>query len=79
MIALPFSDLPLVYAAILLGAVLLLWLGYDRRRERRRRRMLRTLCQCRLCAVWLRPDEKWRLFRCPSCGALNEMTRGSDL
>lgn len=79
MIALPLSAMPLVYAALLFSAVLLLWLGYDRRRERRRREALRKLCQCRLCAEWLRPDGTWKLFRCPSCGALNEMTRGNDL
>lgn len=79
MITLPLHVLPLVYAGLLLAAVLLLWLSYDRRRERNRREMWRRLSQCRLCAQWLRHAEGSRLFRCPSCGALNEENRAGDL
>lgn len=79
MITLPLHVLPLVYAALLLAAVLLLWMVYDRRRELVRRETRRGLSQCRLCAEWLRHRAPAKLFRCPSCGALNEAGRGNDL
>jgi hypothetical protein len=72
MITLPLYVLPLVYASVLLAAVLALWLGYTWRCRRRRRKMRRGLSQCRLCAEWLRHGTGVKLFRCPSCGALNE-------
>ncbi len=53
MITLPLYTMPLVYAALFLAAVVVLWLLYDRRRERRRREMWQGLSQCRLCAEWL--------------------------
>lgn len=79
MITLPLYDLPFLYAGVLLAAVLALWLIYDRRRERRRREMRRGLGQCRLCAEWLRYTSGAKLFRCPSCGALNEKSNYNDI
>ena len=62
MIRAEFFFLPLIYATAVLAVVLLLWLGYEWRMARRRRREFANLDQCRLCAEWV----------CPSCGALNE-------
>jgi hypothetical protein len=72
MIRAEFFSLPLIYATAVLAIVLLLWLGYEWRRARRRRREFADLDQCRLCAEWIRRGEKVALWRCPSCGALNE-------
>lgn len=79
MITLPLHDLPFLYAGVLLAAVIALWLAYDWRRERRRRKMWRVLGQCRLCAEWLRHKAGAKLFRCPSCGALNEKNQINDI
>lgn len=79
MITLPLYDLPLLYAGLFLAGVLALWLAYDWRRERRRRAMRQGLSQCRLCAEWLRHDAGAALFRCPSCGALNEQNHLNDI
>jgi hypothetical protein len=70
--------LPLLYAAVLLAAVLVVWLGGAWREWRRRRREWRELGQCRLCATWVRPAAT-ELWRCPSCRALNERTVPADL
>jgi hypothetical protein len=73
-------NLPLLYAAGLLAVVLLLWLLNDWRRFRARRREIRHLFQCRLCAGWIRHQAKTSaLVRCAACGALNEHGRGNDL
>jgi hypothetical protein len=64
--------LPLLYAGVFLAAIVLLWLFYERGRTRRRRADLRGLCQCRLCAEWIRHGKSPGPFTCPSCGALNE-------
>jgi len=79
MITLPLHDLPLLYTGVLLAGVLALWLVYDRRRERRRREAWQGLGQCRLCAEWLRHKADAKLFRCPSCGALNEKSNYNDI
>ena len=71
--------LPLLYAALALGAVLLLWLAGEWRRGRLRRRERRGLFHCRLCAEWIRHEDKAALVRCPACGALNEPARALDL
>lgn len=71
--------LPLLYAALALGAVLLLWLAGEWRRGLRRRRERRGLFHCRLCAEWIRHEGKSTLLRCPACGALNEPARALDL
>jgi hypothetical protein len=78
MIRTEISFLPLLYAAVLLAAVLVLWLGGAWREWRRRRREWRELGQCRLCATWVRPAAT-ELWRCPSCRALNERTVPADL
>jgi hypothetical protein len=79
MITLPLHVMPLLYAGVFLAAVIALWLLYDRRRERRRREMWQGLSQCRLCAEWLRHGVDAKLFRCPSCGALNEKNHYNDI
>jgi hypothetical protein len=79
MITLPIYVLPLVYAAVLLAAVLVLWLAYAWRCRRRRRKLWQGLSQCRLCAEWLRHGREAALFRCPSCGALNERNFINDI
>lgn len=71
--------LPLLYAVVLLGAVLFLWLAGEWRRSRRRRRAWRSIGQCRLCATWVRPPADGDLWRCPSCRALNERSVPADL
>jgi hypothetical protein len=68
MIRAELSFLPLLYAGVFLAAVLL-----------RRRRDLRVLCQCRLCAEWIRHSGGEKLLRCPSCGALNEPNLTNDI
>jgi hypothetical protein len=78
MIRTEISFLPLLYAAVLLAAVLFVWLAGAWREWRRRRREWRELGQCRLCATWVRPAAT-ELWRCPSCRALNERTVPSDL
>jgi hypothetical protein len=78
MIRTEISFLPLLYAAVLLAAVLVVWLGGAWREWRRRRREWRELGQCRLCATWVRPAAT-ELWRCPSCRALNERTLPADL
>jgi hypothetical protein len=78
MIRTEISFLPLLYAAVLLAAVLVAWLGGAWREWRRRRREWRELGQCRLCATWVRPAAT-ELWRCPSCRALNERTVPADL
>jgi len=78
MIRMDFSFLPLLYAAVLLAAVLVVWLAGAWREWRRRRREWRELGQCRLCATWVRPAAT-ELWRCPSCHALNERTVPADL
>jgi len=74
MIRVSLPDLPLLYAAVLLAALLLLWLVSGWRRGRQRQRELRGLFQCRLCAEWIRRPGQTPLVRCPTCGALNEPT-----
>jgi len=78
-ITLPLYALPFVYAAVFLAAVMLLWLAYAWRRERRRRKMRQGLSQCRLCAEWLRHGREATLFRCPACGAVNEHNYINDI
>jgi hypothetical protein len=78
MIRTEISFLPLLYASVLLAAVLVVWLGGAWREWRRRRREWRELGQCRLCATWVRPAAT-ELWRCPSCRALNERTVPADL
>ena len=79
MITLPLHFMPLAYAGVFLAAVIALWLLYDRRREQCRREIRRELSQCRLCAEWLRHGAEAKLFRCPSCGALNEKNHLNDI
>jgi hypothetical protein len=79
MINLPLDILPLLYAGVFLAVVLVLWLIYGWRREWRRRRARRQLCQCRLCAEWLRHVSGATLFRCPACGAINEKNFINDI
>ena len=74
---LPF--LPLLYAVVLTGAVLLVWLAGEWRRDRRRKREWREIDQCRLCAAWVRPPSTGGLWRCPCCRALNERSVPADL
>jgi uncharacterized paraquat-inducible protein A len=64
--------LPLLYAGVFLAAILALWLWSAWRQARRRSKERSTLCQCRLCAAWLRHEGSGPLLRCPTCGALNE-------
>lgn len=71
--------LPLLYAGLLTGALLLLWLAGEWRRARRRRREWRSLDQCRLCAAWVRPAAGRDLWKCPACRALNERSVPADL
>ena len=71
--------LPLLYAALALGAVLALWLAGAWRRRRQRRRERRGLFHCRLCAEWIRHEGRESLVRCAACGALNEPSRTLDL
>jgi hypothetical protein len=78
MIRTEISFLPLLYAAVLLAAVLVVWLAGAWREWRHRRREWRELGQCRLCATWVRPAAT-ELWRCPSCRALNERTVPADL
>jgi hypothetical protein len=78
MIRTEISFLPLLYAAVLLAAVLVVWLAGAWREWRQRRREWRELGQCRLCATWVRPAAT-ELWRCPSCRALNERTVPADL
>ena len=73
------AFLPLLYAAVLAGAVLLLWLAGEWRRSRLRRREWRAMGQCRLCAEWVRPAPGADLWRCPVCRALNDRALPSDL
>ena len=79
MITMPLYAMPFAYAAVFLVVVLVLWITYTWRRERRRRKMWRALSQCRLCADWLRHARGAKLFRCPSCGALNEHNFINDI
>ena len=79
MIRMEMSFLPLLYAAVLLAGVLVVWLAGGWREWRRRRREWRELGQCRLCAAWVRPAKGTDLWRCPDCRALNEHTIPSDL
>lgn len=72
-------TLPLLYAGVFLAAVIALWLLSEWKRSRRRRKELRRLCQCRLCAAWIRHGENEDLFTCPSCGALNEPNLLNDI
>ena len=78
MIRTEISFLPLLYAAVLLAAVLVVWLAGAWREWRRRRLEWRELGQCRLCVTWVRPAAT-ELWRCPSCRALNERTVPADL
>ena len=79
MIRMEMSLLPLLYAAVLLAAIVVLWLAGAWREARRRRRAWRELGQCRLCATWVRPGSGADLWRCPACRALNERTVPADL
>lgn len=79
MITMALYEMPLAYAGVFLATVAVLWLSYGWRRERRRRKAYRELCQCRLCAEWLRHPGKAVLFRCPACGALNEHNFVNDI
>lgn len=79
MIRVPLPALPLLYSGLFLAAVLALWLLYERGRAARRRRDRQGLCQCRLCAEWIRNAGGAPLVRCPSCGALNEQNSTNDL
>ena len=79
MITMPLYAMPMAYAVVFLAAVLALWIAYAWRRERRRRKMWEVLSQCRLCAEWLRHARGASLFRCPSCGALNEHNFTNDI
>lgn len=72
-------QLPLIYAGVLLAAVLLVWVWSAWRQARCRRKEIRDLCQCRLCAAWLRHDGTSVLLRCPQCGALNEPKLSNDI
>lgn len=74
---LPF--LPLLYAVVLMGGILLLWLAGEWTRGRRRKREWKEIDQCRLCAAWVRPPSTNDLWRCPSCRALNERSVPADL
>lgn len=71
--------LPLVYAVIPAGLVLILWLVGEWRRMRQRRREWRRIGQCRLCAEWVRPVAGADLWRCPVCRSLNERSVPVDL
>lgn len=79
MIRASFPLLPLLYAGVFLAAVLALWLLYSWSLARRRRQDRVGLCQCRLCAEWMRHGGGKSLVRCPSCGALNEPSIGNDI
>jgi len=79
MIRMSLSFLPLLYAVVLAGVVLLLWLGGEWRRSRLRRREWRAMGQCRLCAAWVRPPAAADLWRCPACRAVNEHAVPSEL
>jgi uncharacterized membrane protein YccC len=72
-------HLPLLYAGVLSAALLAAWVVSDWRRRRTRRRERGALCQCRLCAEWIRPPGRETLVRCPVCGALNEPQRTDDI
>jgi hypothetical protein len=71
--------LPLLYTGVFLAALLTLWLFYEWRRSRGRRAEFRGLCQCRLCAEWIRHGKSPGPFTCPSCGALNEPNYLNDI
>jgi len=77
MIRVEMSFLPLLYATVLLAAVVAVWLAGIWRESRRRRREWRELSQCRLCATWVRPGAD--LWRCPDCRALNERNVPANL
>lgn len=79
MIRVELSQLPLIYAGVLLAAILAVWLLSEWRRGRRRRRERRGLFQCRLCAEWVRRVGAAPLVRCPVCGALNEPRGHNDI
>ena len=74
----PFT-LPLLYAGVLLAAIVSLWLFYEWRRAARRRRDRVGYSQCRLCAGWIRHDGATDLVRCSACGALNEPQQGNNI
>jgi uncharacterized paraquat-inducible protein A len=72
-------SLPLFYVAATLAVIFAAWLSSAWGQVRRRRRERRNLCQCRLCAAWLRHEGRVNLLRCPVCGALNEPGVSNDI
>ena len=79
MIPVSLSYLVLIYLSIMLGPILLAWIIYEWRRQRRERAAFRHVLRCGLCGFEFEDKTSSILPRCPRCGSLNERYRPSRL
>lgn len=79
MFRLELHELLFVYAGVCLGVILLASILHNLRRTRREELALRGLVKCHLCAFEFRDDTGADLPKCPSCGALVNRDRLSQL
>jgi len=73
------DHLVLIYLSIMLGPILLAWLFYEWRRQRRERAAFRHVLRCSLCGFEFEDQTSTLLPRCPRCGSLNERYRPTRL
>lgn len=79
MFRLELHELLFVYAGLCLGIILLASILHNLRRTRREELAMRGLLKCHLCAFEFRDDTGADLPKCPSCGALVNRDRISQL
>jgi hypothetical protein len=79
MFRLALHELLYVYAGLCLGIILLASILHNLRRTRREELAMRGLVKCHLCAFEFRDDTGADLPKCPSCGALVNRDRLSQL
>ncbi|HSI14247.1 MAG TPA: hypothetical protein VK961_19515 [Chthoniobacter sp.] len=79
MIPVSLHYLVLIYLSIMLGPILLAWVFYEWRRQRRERAAFRHVLRCSLCGFEFEDQTSTLLPRCPRCGSLNERYRPTRL
>jgi len=79
MIPVSLRYLVLIYLAIMMGPIIVAWLLYEWRRQRREHEAFRYVIRCSLCGFEFEDKSSTLLPRCPRCGGLNERSRLSHL
>ena len=73
------DSLIIVYLALLIGFLSLVWIAAEVRRLRRERRLRRDFIICGICDHVYEDRSENQLVNCPRCGALNERGRVQEI